>query len=212
MEDFMAKNVEVSEFQGPLTELMQQIGGKNGQRRLREFNLWLKNVTPEFPTELQPDFIIRVDRSVKPSHPDWMTKLMHPSLELVGPAEYDLNTLVEWLHDDQKNGSVEGNTIYKKFKKDDALADCLGLTDLLAIQAKGVEVFRKLFKGKAVFGWRSVVRGIDGGLRVPYLIELDKIVVRWDWLGHSWDSDEPALRFSLPAQAGKPGKTIQSGK
>src|SRR3989344_8189772 len=38
------KKVEVSELQGPLTELMDQVGGQNGRARFDEFKLWLKRV------------------------------------------------------------------------------------------------------------------------------------------------------------------------
>ena len=143
------------------------------------------------------DFIVRVDRSVKPNYPDWMKKLMHPELELAGPAEYDLSQVEEWLHDDQKRGSVEGNTIYEHLQKGDNFVTCLNLQDGLAIQAKGIAVFRKLFAGKAVFLWGSVVQNHFGSLRVPYLIENGgEVVVFWDWLDYSWRSDFPALRFS----------------
>jgi len=38
------RNVDVSEFQGPLTELMQQCSGENGRPRFDEFKLWLKKI------------------------------------------------------------------------------------------------------------------------------------------------------------------------
>ena len=143
------------------------------------------------------DFLVRVDRSVKQSYPDWMKKVMHPELELAGPAEYDLNMVSQWLHDDQKNGSVQGNTIYKHLQKGDNLATCLNLQDGLAIQAKGIAVFRKLFASKAVFLWGSVVRNRFGFLNVPCLYEDgDKVVVYWYWLDSNFNSDSPALRFS----------------
>ncbi|OGF76479.1 hypothetical protein A2926_00740 [Candidatus Giovannonibacteria bacterium RIFCSPLOWO2_01_FULL_44_40] len=146
--------------------------------------------------EASPDFIIRVDRSVKPSYPDWMKKVMHPKLELTGPAEYNLNAVELWLHNDQKTGAVRGHTIYKHLQKDNALADCLGLADLLAIQAKGIAVFRKLYASKAVFGWKSVVRHRHGNLFVPCLCGRgDGVVLHWRWLDRGWGSDDPALRF-----------------
>ena len=151
------------------------------------------------------DFIVRVDRSVKPTYPDQVKKVMHPELECSGPTEYNLQSDVEqWLHDDQKRGSVEGNTIYKHLQKDDNLATCLNLQDGLAIQEKGIVVFRKLFAGNAVFLWGSVMQDQDGYLVVPCLIwDGGKVVVSWGWLDIDWSSSHPALRFRLPAQAGK---------
>ena len=139
------------------------------------------------------DFLIRVDRSIKPSYPDWFKKLEHPELELAGPAEYDLSKVEQWLHDDQKSGSA----IYKHLQSGDNLVTCLNLQDGLAIQAKGIAVFRKLFAGKAVFLWGSVVLDRSGGLLVPYLVgDGGKVVVGWFWLDNDWGSDYPALRFS----------------
>ena len=147
--------------------------------------------------EASLDFIVRVDRSVKPSYPDWMKKLMHPELELSGPAEYDLSKVDQWLHNDQKRGSVVGNTIYKPLQEGDNLATCLNLQDGLAIQQKGIAVFRKLFASKEVFLWGSVAQDRYGNLYVPYLIEHGgKVVVNWHWLDLHWDSNNPALRFS----------------
>lgn len=195
-EDTM-KKVDVSELRGPLTELMEQVGGQNGRTRFDEFKLWLKGVmlVPEPPSESVLDFTVHVDRSIKPTYPDWMKKVMHPELELAGPAEYDLLQIDQWLHDDQRS-SVVGNTIYKYLQKVDALTTCLNLQDGLAIQQKGITVFRKLFTGKAVFLWGSVVQHRVGNLRVPYLIEdVGKVLIHWRWVGYSWDSDLPALRF-----------------
>ena len=177
--------------------VLNKLGGVVGAKRFLADEFVLVEATkPEPPPEPVWDFIVHVDRSVKPSYPDWMKKLMHPELELAGPAEYDLNTVSQWLHDDQKNGSVQGNTIYKHLQKGDALATCLNLQDGLAIQQKGIAVFRKLFAGKAVFLWGSVVQSRDGRLLVPYLYEFgDEVVVFWSWLGSSFDSSSPALRF-----------------
>ena len=85
---------------------------------------------PESPL----DFTVRVDRSVRPTYPDWMKKVMHSELESTGPAEYNLKTEVkEWLHDDQKTGVIRGQVIYDHLKASNELAGQLGLADLLAI-------------------------------------------------------------------------------
>ncbi|HXK31237.1 MAG TPA: hypothetical protein VJZ94_00595 [Candidatus Paceibacterota bacterium] len=171
------------------------IGNPMGLQKVLLIALRLPQVvpTPEPPL----DFIIRVDRSVRPTYPEWMKKVMHPDLEGTGPAEYDLQRQIEeWPHDDQKTGVVSGNIIYKALKHDNALADQLGLADLFAIQVKGIAVFRKLFAGKAVFGWKSVVEDRCGHLYVPYLYEGgDGVVLYWSWLGSVWVSYNPALRF-----------------
>lgn len=191
--DFASQNLTA----GQLNAIVKNLGGEEGALKFLRGELVVQPaVIPEPAPEPVLDFIVRVDRSVKPSYPDWMKKVMHPELELAGPAEYDLNTVSQWLHDDQKNGSVQGNTIYKHLQKGDALATCLNLQDGLAIQQKGIAVFRKLFAGKAVFLWGSVVRDRSGGLFVPCLYGGGGgVVVSWSWLGDSWYSSNPALRF-----------------
>ena len=191
--DFASQNLTA----GQLNAIVKNLGGEEGALKFLRGELVVQPaVIPEPQPEPVLDFIVRVDRSVKPSYPDWFKKLEHPELELAGPAEYDLNTVSQWLHDDQKNGSVQGNTIYKHLQKGDALATCLNLQDGLAIQQKGIAVFRKLFAGKAVFLWGSVVQSRHGDLSVPYLFEDGgKVVVYWYWLDLYWGSFNPALRF-----------------
>ena len=185
---------------GQLNDIVKNLGGKECALKFLRGELVVQPaVIPEPPPEPALDFIVRVDRSVKPNYPycDWMKKVMHPEMELAGPAEYNLTKVDQWLHDDQKRGSVSGNTIYKHLQKGDNLATCLNLQDGLAIQQKGIAVFRKLFASKEVFLWGSVAQDRYGNLYVPYLIEHGgKVVVNWHWLDLHWDSNNPALRFS----------------
>jgi len=186
---------------GTVEAVFNKLGGVEGATQfLRGEWVLVEKPRPE-PIPAPLDFIVHVDRSVKPTYPNWVVKLIHPELELAGPAEYDLSKVDQWLHDDQKRGSIVGNTIYKYLKKDNTLADCLGLEDLLAIQQKGIKVFRQLFADKAVFGWRSVVRHSNGYLDVPCLRELElgdgvEVMLDWYWLGLRWNSNDPALHFS----------------
>ena len=193
--DFASQNLTA----GQLNAIVKNLGGEDGALKFLRGELVVQPaVIPEPPPEPVLDFLVRVDRSVKPSYPDWMKKVMHPELELAGPAEYNLlQGVEEWLHDNQKRGSVEGNTIYKHLQKGDAFATCLNLQDGLAIQQKGIAVFRKLFAGKAVFLWGSVVQNRSGDLFVPFLYDGgDKVGLFWHWLDSYWHSSNPALRFS----------------
>ena len=144
------------------------------------------------------DTIIRVDCSIRPSYPDWMKEVIHLELETVGPADYDILAVEQWLHDGQKSGkSIEGNKIYDHLKKTDTLKTCLGLRDLEEIQKKGIVFFRNHFKGKVVFGWASIVRYCIGSLFVPYLYgNGGRVVLRWRCLGYDWVSANPGLRHA----------------
>ena len=143
------------------------------------------------------DFTICVDRSFKQTYPEWVKGLMHPELELVGPTTYNLkNGVQQWIHGQQKRGLLKGQVIYDHLKASNELANHLGLTDLLAIQAKGILVFRSLYVDNMVFGWRSVMRNSNGNLHVPCLFQDGcGVALDWDWLDRNWDSSRPALRF-----------------
>ena len=155
-----------------------------------------KSEEPKEEPIIEP--IIRVDRSKKPTYPDWMMEIIHPGLELTGLAEYDISKVELWLHPSQQNGKcTNGQIIYDYLLKKMILAGCLNLQDLLAIQAKGIVFFRKYFRGNALFGWKSVVRSDGGGLRAPYLYERGgKVVLDWHWLENNWGDNDPAGRLA----------------
>ncbi|MCC7160312.1 hypothetical protein IT399_01095 [Candidatus Nomurabacteria bacterium] len=143
--------------------------------------------------------MIHVDRTLRPTYPDWMAEdgVQHPELELTGPAEFDVANLEQWIHPEQVNGWTTGQVIYDHLKANNMLADCLGLADLLAIQAKGLDFFHKYFDGKSPFGWKGAVRHRYGPLFVPFLFELaGEVVLYWRWLDGLWSADGPALRFA----------------
>lgn len=146
--------------------------------------------------ELIIDPIIRVDRSVRPAYPGWVKNFLHPELQGTGPIEYDVSRVEQWLHDGQRNNTIKGQKIYEYLKEKKMLQSCLGLSDLVAIQAKGIVFFRQHFAGKAIFGWKSVVRD-RGDLSAPCLCgHGGEVVLCWDWLEDDWHGCSPALRFA----------------
>jgi hypothetical protein len=179
--------------------------GQLGNLRLNELRLVLKGGAKIVPAESKQeveeilDFNIHVDRSVKPTYPDWVKKILHPELESSGPTDYDLATVEQWLHDGQKDARyVKGQVIYDYLKSNPAeFARQHSLRDLEEIQKKGIKVFRKLYGGKAVFAWKSVVRDRSGFLSVSYLYEHDSgVVLGWLWLEDVWSGSNPGLRFA----------------
>lgn len=141
--------------------------------------------------------LIKVDRSIGPVYPDWVKDILHPDLELSGPGEFDLANVEQWLHEKQKTGRIVGNDLYAYLQKEGMLQSCLSLRDGEEIRKNGVEAFRKFFKGKYLFLWRSVVRGRSGSLDVPYLCgDGVRVVVGWRWLDRGWDGYGPAGRIA----------------
>ena len=111
-----------------------------------------------------------------------------------------------WLHPAQKNGSIDGNTLYKYLKENNLLDDCATSKDLEDIQKKGIKFFRNHFGDNFVYAWKSVRRR-NGYLYVPCLYELgDEVVLGWRWLALGWHSHDPALRL---ASSSKPHSTTQ---
>lgn len=142
-----------------------------------------------------PDNIVRVDRSVRPCYPEWVTKVRHPELEAAGPTEYDLMTIKCWLHDGQKNDiQMHGDQIYEFLKSNNMLVDCLDIRDGQEIQKKGKTIFREFFGGKSLFLWKSVVE-FEGDLRVPAIPYGNEGIIWWVYLGFWWRHVDPAARF-----------------
>jgi hypothetical protein len=104
---------------------------------------------------------------------NWVKRVMHPDLEATGPDEYDLATIEPWLHEGQKGGGrLAGNRVYEHLLKHNMLDSCLGLRDGKEILKKGMGAFRKVFDGKALFLWKSVVGDHGDGFHVPFLTGL----------------------------------------
>lgn len=160
-----------------------------------------KKGTSSMVTVIDP--IVRIAHAVRPSYPDFLNQeyINTPefvALEKMGPPEFDASKLRQWLHPRQKKYVIPGTVIHAFLLKKQMLPSCVGFVDLLGIQVKGLELFRQHFKGKMVFGWRSVVPSHVGRLCVPDLVERGgEVVLGWLWLGSDWYADDPALRFAL---------------
>jgi hypothetical protein len=149
---------------------------------------------------VQPaDYVVRVNRSLTPTYPNWIARVEHPELELAGPRTYNLSTIRTWLDDGQKNGGVvSGLDVYQHLKKNRALSSCLNLQDGIAIRQKSRYQFIELFGAtNSVYLWGSVVKDHNGKLRVPYLYHNgDGIALNWRLLDSNWFMHDPALQFS----------------
>src|SRR3989344_3433023 len=177
----------------PLLQLISNlVNPEIGEEWTHEFGKFIAKRPCWMPVEpkqevLPLDPIVRVDPSIKPSYPSWVKEPLHPELELTGPAEFDASMLELWLHEKQRTGRIQGHDLYKYLEDEKMLESCLGLTDLLAIQAKGIAFFRKHFAGKAIFGWKSAVQNAACRQSVPYLYGHGvEVVLDWRWLGSDW--------------------------
>ena len=154
---------------------------------------------PALVPETPLDFGVRVNRGPL-RYPNWVQGLRHPELHAAGPAEYDLSTGVAgWVAKEQeRRGGIKAGAVYERFVQADLLLPSLSLADLLAIQAKGLEVFLALYAGKSVLAWRSMARGHGGCWRIPCL-ELEEedgeLLLKWVSLRQELTMRHPALLF-----------------
>ncbi len=182
---------------GQLNAIVKKLGGhEEALKFLRGETMVVPVVSTTPAPEPVIDPMIHVDRTVRPAYPTWVKVVMHTELEIFGPAEYSVESVQLWLHDDQKSTAVNGNRIYAKLKEG-GLDSCLGLHDLQEIQKKGTAFFRKQFKGKAIVAWKSVVQDDSGGLMVPFLYEYgDEVFLHWRCVDGFFNSHNPAARLA----------------
>src|SRR3989344_3867372 len=185
--------------------IMRQTDESDPKKAVRLINSGKWVVSKLLKTSI--DNIIHVDRSIYPSYPNWVERVMHPKLRETGPSEYDISAVEQWLHDDQKDKGkyINGNEIYTCLKDTNTLKVCLGLRDLEEIQNKGDVFFRRYFQreyfqSKTVFGWKSLVQHhIDHHhhLAAPFLYEKrEEVLLGWRWLDDAWDDGHVTLRFA----------------
>jgi len=164
-----------------------------------------QEITTKAKERSNPDDLIRVRRSAgRNAYPAWTTRsVVHPHLELLGPSEYNINRVQEWLHPDQSNKPVQGYAIYEYLKESNTLSEQLGIDDLRAIQSKGVAFFRKHFGNKTICAWKSIIPSLTSKntdeLYVPILhkpVNVSGMVVAWRSLSYYWSSTDVGLRFA----------------
>lgn len=139
---------------------------------------------------------IKLDRSEKPSGPEWLRRLEHLRS---GQQQYDLRSEVIGLTHSRQRVEV----IYRESKVSGSLDTCLTLLDGIAIQQViKPPLFRELFPGnKKVFllGTKGEWKYLGSyTLYVPYMMMKSggHIVVRWYCLDNFWQpNDFLDLRF-----------------
>ena len=113
---------------------------------------------------------------------------MHPELEVVGPAKFDVSKLLLFKH--PKSGFIDANTEYERLKEKNMLKFCFGLYELYTFQdtKKGVVLFDKYFGSVALLGWKSVAKNkYDGKLYVPALTWNNGPMLYWYHFDQPWE-------------------------
>lgn len=189
------KKVDVSEMHGPLTELMDQIGGKNGRARFDEFKLWLKRVVLATLEAL-------IDLAVP-------CRLPFNGAERVSPAKSSIVKLEKrdddlyldgkkinlFLSKKQKSGVIGGHDLRKVLETRGGNISAKVLDKLVEYPELWPESWKKDSQGNTIYVcfWDDIFRSSDGGLYVRYGYWDDGEVVSNDyWLGYDWYGHDPA--------------------
>lgn len=165
------------------------------EKKVRE--IVASEMSPEEVTAIQAALgLVVVDKSTLAAYPGWVKEILHPELAGTGPESYRLSELDLYVHPDQAS-NMNGMALYGHVKDTGKINDSLELSDLHAIQALGIDAYRRNFAGKVLIAWKSVVRNGDGNLCVPCLFEDDdKVVLGWSWLDGDFNDSclSPSVR------------------
>lgn len=126
-----------------------------------------------------------------------MDKVVHkvaaPYVPLSKPSSIDaiVSGKTElWLHEGQKNGEVSGRVVWRFLMENrEVLSGCARSFELRAIEAEGLDFFRKHFFGKVIFG---VILNSDYW---ACLYEKNgSIELRSQWVEYPMNANNPFLR------------------
>lgn len=149
---------------------------------------------------------IYVDRSIRPSYPRFVGRILYEEWEKFAPTEYDISQVkLSFCIGQSGDGKIRGSKIHATLRENNNLGICLGLRDLEEIKKKGVNFFKKHFRDQKLFAWKGVACELDGNeLAAPYLCVNnyhdigERIEVYWCGLSlKEWDMYCPAAYFAI---------------
>lgn len=188
--------VNVSELQGPLAELLDQIGGQNGRARFDEFKLWLKGVVLTALEAL-------IDLSAPCMLPFNGAERVSPAksgvvkLERRGDNLYlDGVKLDLFLSENQQGGKVVvGHELRKELEAKGGQTSAKVLDHLVEHPELWPESWKKDAQGNTiyVFFWDDIFRNSDGDLYVRFGCWIEgEVVSDFSWLGVDWLGYDPS--------------------
>lgn len=147
-------------------------------------------------SEQTAGLVIAVNRSVRPVYPPLIKRIMVPELESTGPDRFDVSVDLTVLTCAARPGYklVVAQDVAHYLIQQRMLPACLGIHDGIAIQNKGIEVFRaikNILQLDEIHLWRSIgadgtgsvepgmVFGLPSGY-LPTVLERDNaVVIEW---------------------------------
>ncbi len=188
--------VHVSEMQGPLTELFQQVGGENGRKRFEDFKLWLKNVavqTLEGMIDLSQLCKLPFSDAERVSP----TKTGVVKLEKRGDDLYLDGKKIELFRSSGQEGDryIVGHELRKELEARGGNLSAKVLDYLEGHPELWPESWKTDADGNTIYiwFWDDIFRGSDGGLyvRCGYW-DVGGVVSLCGWLGDGWNRNYPS--------------------
>lgn len=106
---------------------------------------------------------LKIDRDISPAPlyggSKKYFKMLHPELQLSGPQELGPPNLEFHAcpYPEISRGWISQRSVYAYIMKQGIIARCLNSRDAEHIMSEGIEIFSKLFTGKKVCIWKSVL-------------------------------------------------------
>lgn len=137
----------------------------------------------------QRDPVIRPDHSLTLNYPaelsrngareEWCARIpVFPDLENWGPASYKMSDIQPCLAAEEgKVDIIPGYQVWEYLRKNNLLNSCLGLRDALAINRDAPDIARRLFDGKPLPLWKTVMRHEEKLFERKYLTVM--VVKKW---------------------------------
>lgn len=155
----------------------------------------------------------------KPKFPDWSDRILKKGVRTPQSIDFLAVMASPYFHprqtgDEHKENRPSGQEILAKLvssykigedrsgntydvSDSDAIHGHFGFAELAYMEQNWAELpepFKAWAKGKLLCGWRDVVRGSDGYIRVPCLnCGIVKPCMNWDHIGCAWSDYEPGL-------------------
>ena len=192
--------VNVSEIQGPLAELMSQIGGQNGRARFDEFKLWLKGVVLsalEVLIDLSAPCKLPFDGAERVSP----TKSGVVKLERRGDDLYLNDKKIELFRSSGQQGDryIVGHELRKELEAKGGQISASILDKCVENPALWPESWKKDDQDNTiyVFFWDDIFRDSNGDLFVRYGYWVGgEVVSNCRWLGRDWGSRHPSASLA----------------
>ncbi|MFA6493665.1 MAG: hypothetical protein WCT49_01315 [Candidatus Paceibacterota bacterium] len=91
---------------------------------------------------------------------------------------FDILKMKQWITEEHIKHRISANGVLEYLRRNDMLANCVGLAELGGIYKKGPDFFEKNFGFGVIFAWNSII-DTPNGPQVPYLVNFGDSMALW---------------------------------